>query len=206
MNYKILINKIISAVEQRGTFRSIINDVITFYMEISSENKMEINDETIRNTFYNMMVEEVLTSEDRLIDPNSLEDGDTYVYLALSAQTILSSITYSNNYEGILLHNGSIVTESTCPQNYRALFKQLILLKNKMGSLNLNDKQLKMIKFYAVNNPKMIIPDDIESCKTPELMSLVSIITNMAIEISSINHFKEIIEDVIKFCLDAFKS
>jgi hypothetical protein len=200
---QMVLDKIISEVEKKGTFRDIIGRLISFYTESQREAKTQIDDNSIRETFYNIMVEELLINHS--IDENDLDDRDAYIYIAMSSQTILASALHSKNLGGIMLYNGSIVTEANCPEKYKVLFKQLIMIKDKLKLLNLNPDQLQLVKLYSMSNPRIIIPQQLEALKTPQLMSIVSIITNIAIEISKIRHFKEIIDDVVKFCLGALK-
>lgn len=195
------LEQIVKSIQERGTFRKIIDQVINFYMEAHTESKSDITEQTIRDTFYNRMADEVLTST--IIDIDDMRDRDPYIYIALSSIAILSSTLHSLKYNGILLFNKAIVTKQTCPEKYKILFEQLILLKDKLKSFNFNDDQIQLIKSYSTTNPNIIIPNELEKYKTRELMAIVASVTSLSIQISSIAHFKEIIDDVIKFCLEA---
>ena len=80
---------------------------------------------------------------------------------------------------------------------------KLIEAKNKLKLPNLNENQIRLIKLYSTSDPELEIPPDLERLKTPQLMGITGLITSMAIDVSSIAHFKSIIDDVIVFCLDA---
>ncbi len=208
------ITQLVRVVIQKETFKSIIKDLVKFYLsavDTQQERKQEVTIETIRQTFYNLMVDEVFSSQDvnaegspPLIRKEHLVDQDAFIFFALSGLTILSSVKSSLDNTGIWLQNGGIVTEQNCPPAYVPLFKHLILIKQKYKSLNLTPDQSKLVKLCVINDPDLVIPEHLKPLQTPQVMSLVSTITDLAINISAIGHFKEVLNDVIKYCVEAF--
>jgi hypothetical protein len=205
------ITQLVRVVIQKDSFKSIIKDLVRFYLESAQEKNQEVTIDTIRQTFYNLMVDEVFSSGDvnaegrsPLIRKEHLIDQDAFIFFALSGLTILSSVKSSLDNKGIWLQNGAIVTELNCPPSYQPLFKHLIQIKQKYKSLGVTPNQFQLIKICVVNDPDLVIPDQLKILQTPQLMSLVSTITDLAINISAIAHFKEVLNDVIKYCIDAF--
>lgn len=201
--FNIQLGNFLKAIEQKGTFQQMITKLITFYVESQKDNKeqYEINEEKVRATFYNIMVNEVI--DDQMIEKDHLKDRDPYIYIALSSMAIISSIVQSRKTNGILLLGGSFVDEKTCPDTFKPLCKHLLILKAKFLQMKLNDDQILLIRLYSTTNPDVVIPEQLEKqYKNPQLMDLVSLITSLAIQISSIAHFKSIIDDVITYCID----
>lgn len=196
--------QLVKVIIQKNTFKSIINNLVRFYLESVDIGKIkrDVTIQTIRESFYNSMVDEVFSTG--LIRKEHLDDQDAFIFFALSSLAILSSVKSSGQNSGIWLHNGAIVTEANCPPSYQPLFKHLILIKRKYISMNLTDDQLQLVRICAINDPEMTIPEQLKPFQNPELMSLVTIITDLAINISSIQHFKEVLNDVIKYCIEAF--
>ncbi len=201
--YCIRLESIIDLIQRKNTFKGIIKSVVKFYTDSFKPNTCQVTDRSIRETFYNLMVTEILTND--IIKSEALRDRDPFIYIGMSSQAILSSILHCSEIEDIILQNGCAVTQYNCPENYKLLFRQLLSLKNFVKTLKLHNQEdkLKLIRLYSVTDPDIEIPDNLEKLKTPEIMKVVSIITSLAIQISSTDYFRSIIEDVIKFSIEA---
>jgi len=199
-----LMKHIIGQIQQQGTFDPLIKQFIKFYTECHSETKINVNVDvnTIRDTFYNLMVEQVLT--DNLIDKEDLESIEPYIFFALSSLVIVASIGYANDTTGIRLYNGAIVNENNCPNEFKSLFVTLIKLKKQFIDMKLNDDQIRLIKICSLQKNDLNMPTHLIKYKNNDIMRLVSVIVAIATDISKIPHFKSIIIKVIEFCVDAY--
>ncbi|AYV78219.1 MAG: hypothetical protein Edafosvirus7_11 [Edafosvirus sp.] len=200
IEYNTILSHMIIMIEKKDIFKVIIEQFIKFYLESQKESKT-VSVELIRATFYNMMVEQVLVGN--TINKQALEDQESFIFYDLSAYVIIESILLSKKYNGILLQGNSIVIEETCPDEYKKFYKMLINLKNKMIEMKLNDDEMTLIKLNSSSNPEVVIPPELIKLKTPYIISLISIIKDMAIQISQIPYFRSIIDSVIKYCIDA---
>jgi len=193
----LILNKITSVIEEKDIFKHIVDNLISFYKESCFVN---VTIDIIRETFYNIMVEQVIS--DNLIAKSDIESRSSHIFISLPAYTILACIIYSKDSSGILLYNGTVVNNNNCPDEYKELFKGLLTIKNKMKLLSLTEKHIELIKLYLTNNPDIDIYDDLKMYKTPQIMEIVSMINSIAIQITAMKHFKEIIDDVLVFCLN----
>ncbi len=197
------INQLTTHILQKPIFMTIIQDVIKFGRESTQDLTPKVTIESIRETFYNTIVDEVLMDETQTIKREHLEDQDAFIFFALSCLAILSSISHSINLKGIKLVNGACVTMSNCPKEYLPLFQNLLLIRNQYKLCQFTDPQLALIRLCAINDPDREIPEHLKSYQTSDLMLFVANVTNLAINISAIGHFKEILNSVITYCLDA---
>lgn len=197
----IVLNKIILESEKRDTFKSIIGDFIKFYLESQTEKKEVVTIESIRETFYNMMVEKVLIGG--AIDKKTLQDMEGYIFYDLSAFVILDSVLENPHTDGIKLFNKSVVTAQNCPAEYTKFYVMLNVAKTKIKEMKLTNKQIELVKLLSSSDPDVVIPDELLVLKTSVIMQLVSVIKDMAIQISQVQSFKNIIDNVIAFCIDA---
>jgi len=198
--YDVILSQLVQTIEKKDMFKNIIQKFIQFYVDATTEAK-SVSGDLIRQTFYNMMVEHVLF--DKTISKVALENMESFIFLDLSAHTIINSVLLSQKYNGILLQGNGIVTDATCPEEYKKLYIMLITLKNKMVEMKLNEKELELIKLSASSDPEVKIQDDLIRLKTPAIISLITIIKDMAIQISQIYHFRSIIDNVITFSISA---
>lgn len=136
--------------------------------------------------------------------PQALIDEDSFIFFDLSSHVIIESILTSLKYNGILLYNSAIVTKTNCPEQYLKLYEMLMIIRNKIIEMKLNDKQLKVITICSSFNPDIKLPDELTVWKTPDINNIISTIKDMAIQISQIPHFKNIIKSVIDYCIEAF--
>lgn len=196
----IMLNKIVEEVEKRDMFKQMINKVISFYLECQKENSQIVTSDMIRETFYNIMAEQVFINGK--ITKDALLDMEAYIFYDLSTYVILASTFISLNYDGIILHNGTLVTSNNCPEEYKKFHTMMMNLKVKIKSMKLSAKQMEFINVYSSSNPEVTISPELETYKTPEIVNLVTIIKDLSIQISQVPHFKAIIDKVIKYCLD----
>lgn len=193
---------IVTAVEKKDIFKNIIVDFMKFYLESQTEIKEPIvTVEDIRSTFYQMMAEQVLV--DGIISKEALGDQDSFIFFDLSSYVIIKSVLTSLKYNGILLYNGAVVTKMNCPEQYQNLYDVLMSLRSKIIAMKLNDKQLKVISICSSFNPDAKLPPDLSVLRTSEINSVISHIKDMAINISQIPYFKNIIASVINYCVEA---
>jgi hypothetical protein len=191
-------SKIFKNLEQKQTFKPMIANLKQFYSQcnVMHETKQIISINTIRDTFYNIMVDQVIDS--KLIPINDLKCNEPYIFFAMSGFVIIESVVRSAGTSGIKLCNQGIG-----PAQYMKFFEIMIGLKHTMQRLKLNDNQVQLIKLLCMQNQSIQIPGPLKQYQTRELMEVVTVITDMTINISQIDHFKRIIDDVINFCIDA---
>ncbi len=155
---------------------------------------------SIQDTFYNQMLNSLLNN-DSLINRNAIEMREPFIYLALTSQAIILSCTQlCKTKNGMLLNNGELLTLDNCPQLYLQFLQKLETLKIKFFHLNKN--QIQFIQMYTLCDPDIKMDTNLEQYKTKEIMDIVTCINSLSIQVSSIMHFKKIIEDVIKFYLE----
>lgn len=199
--------QLVAEIEKRGTFRQIIEQFIVFYLDSQREEKKAVvTVETIRDTFYNIMVDQVLVLN--LVSKQDIKDNEPYVFFALSSQAIVASVIDSADSTGIRLHNRALVTADNCPPEYKDMFAILSVIKARIRAMDRegdrdSPERLALIKLLSVNNPDVEIPAHLARHKTRELMEIVTLITNLAIKISQVQHFKDVIGNVLTFCLEA---
>lgn len=198
-----VIHGLMDKIEKTGMFKSMFEQLIKFYLDSQNteNNSDNITDTMIQDTFYNIMVEQNLI--DSLINIDDIAAREPYIYIGMSSQVILATALYSINYNGIQLYNKKIVTLGNCPPAYKELCTLLLKIKEKIKSMKLTDNEMKLVKLYSLTNPDINIPPNLEKLKTKEIMELVSIIVSIATEISQIQNFKNIIDNVIKYCIEA---
>lgn len=199
-------DEIIKEIENRQTFSLMIENIKKFIIECTSEHSTplvltEISVDSIRQTFYNIMAEMTIISG--LIPKDDLISQESYIYFGLSSFAIIESVLNSKDCQGIRLFNGAVVTSLSCPPTYKNLFEILIKLKIMISSRNLSEQQVQCIRLKTLQNPDILIPDVLTDLQKIQINDLVSMITDISINISQFGHFKEIIDDVIKFCISA---
>jgi len=197
------LEKIVDKVSSNATFKTLIGKLLDFYKECGTKANFDekINVDMIRDTFYNLMVEQVLING--TIKKQALEDHDGYIFCDLSSYVIVASAIASLNSGGILLHNNRIVTKYNCPEEYKALLDKLMLVRDRIKDSKLSQEELELLILSVSFNPDVIISEEKEKLKTNNLKLIITTIKDMAILISQIPNFKAVISDVIAFCLDA---
>lgn len=198
--YIVILNKLIDEVIKKDTFSTIISNFKQFYTETNKEKDIQVSVKNIRDTFYNIMIDQYFLNMSVLRD--GIENQDSYIFLCLPAYAITSILHLSVGTYGIKLCNGAVVTKSNCPDEYKILFDKLLKLKQIFDELNPNEKTMELINMIASANPDIVISEDLMKLRTDSVNKIISYISGLSIEISKIGHFKEIIGEVIKFCLE----
>jgi hypothetical protein len=198
--YVVILNKLIDEVIKKDTFSTIISNFKQFYTETNKEKDIQVSVEGIRDTFYNIMVDQYFLNMSVLKD--GIENQDSYIFLCLSAYSITAILRLSVGTYGIKLCNGAVVTKSNCPNEYKTLFDKLFNLKQIFDELNPNEKTIELINMVTSSNPDIVISEEFMQLRTDSVNKIISYISGLSIEISKIKHFKEIIGEVLKFCLE----
>jgi hypothetical protein len=198
--YSNILKSLSKNITENDSFSEIIVKFKKFYIETHTVADMSVSVDSIRNTFYNLMVDQYYSNIENLKE--GIEDQESYIFLCLSAYTITSILSISRKLYGIKLCNGAIVTEKNCPREYFVLFEKLLKLKKIFDVLDPSEELLTLIKNVTSANPKVEISQHLLDMKTPRVNEVISYISDLSIEISKIQHFKQIIGDVLRFCLE----
>lgn len=197
--YKHILAHLVETVSSNDIFKKIIQQLVIFYLESQKVIPSVITADMIRDTFYNIMVEQVIIK--KMISISALIDMDSFVFYDLTAFVILDVVCASMNYKGILLHNQSIVTEANCPIEFKNFYLMASKLKSELSKLTKSEVEL--VKMCASSDPeKKLSPDD-EKKKTRPVIKLITIIKDIAIQISQNENFREVISKVICFSIEA---
>ncbi|AYV83472.1 MAG: hypothetical protein Hyperionvirus7_43 [Hyperionvirus sp.] len=197
--HTLVLGQLVEAVSRFDTFKKIIVDVINFYVESQKAPATDISAGMIRGTFYNIMVEQVVIN--KKISRSALVDLDSFVFYDLSAFVILDVVLTSLNYKGILLHNQSVVTHENCPAEFKNFYNMVAVLKGELGKVTKGE--IEVIRACVSSDPEFKLTAAVESKKTTAVVKLVTIIKDLAIQISQNEHFREVINQVIKFAIEA---
>jgi hypothetical protein len=206
-----MVNQIIQEIERQQTFQPIIGKFIVFYKQCiqpSPIQSIEVNVREIRSTFYELMASEVLNKDHvtgkGLIPRSDLIDCEAYIFMGLSGLVICAVLEMSKDSHGIRLLNGGIVNEMNCPNEFKDLFVAVNGLKKIFNDLNPNPQIMRFLKICALQN-ESIEPQELTIYRIPQIMKVVSEINSISTQISRIDHFKQIINDVIGFCIGAME-
>lgn len=141
-----------------------------------------ISDRTIRNTFYNIMVEASFLLP---------ELKEREAPLKLAALTVLEAIEQSSGVEGIKVLEGPSVTARNCPAEFQTLVQAILALKSKI--LALSPAQRDSLK-------NDLIRPSVALAALPESeRSALSSLKGIAEAICSRDTFQEIISNVLAF-------
>jgi hypothetical protein len=202
---EVLLNTLVEELINKRLFNVMLDNINNFYNNAINEKKVGITIETIRETFYNIIGEEVIINN--LVSKQDLIDQEPHIYFTMSSFAIVNRIINSleEKTNGIRLLNNNVVTADNCVDEYKQLFTALITIKDTIIKMKLQKEQLDFIKAsIAVNNSlNNTLSPELLQYKTSELMAIVGNITNLSIQISQIGHFKSIINDIITYCIDA---
>ncbi|AYV81065.1 MAG: hypothetical protein Harvfovirus15_9 [Harvfovirus sp.] len=193
------LRKIAYVISEDPIYKKLIGQFLNFYMESQKARPMMITVDMIRETFYNMMAEQVIIKKN--VRVAALVDMDSYVFLDLTAFVILDVVCTSVNYKGILLHNQAIVTDTNCPAEYKNFYMMASKLKAEL--VNLTKEEVELVRVFASSDPEKKYSADQERKKSKKIVTLVTIIKDMAIQISQNENFRQVINDVIKFSIEA---
>jgi len=179
------IKNIAIAITQRDTFKELIDNVIKFSLECSGI----VTEEEMRKTFYNLMINEVMSAG--LIPQDDIRDRDPYVFGAFSAHTIIAGIRASKGREGAIhLLNGMNLTLENCPDMYQPLTEMILRIKDQVT--NLSEEEAVILKRTSLNE------EGRSEGRNPALMRLAANINSVASRISQLPTFKAIIESVMQ--------
>ncbi len=188
-NFDFLLQDMILKIKKRQYFKSELIHVNRFLVDALGK----ITKEHIQQHFYNGIADELLTTN--LIPINDIKSREPYIYLAVTSLVIIKTVIRSQS-----LTNGffsyvekSIINETNCPLEYQLFFKSLQEIKSKFIQINPN---IDLIRLYCLTNPDLEIPDILLKYKTSDLMHIVSMISSIAIQVSSMYDFKLLIENV----------
>lgn len=217
INYKQLFQRLTTAFQTKSTemlqeiagvttnlpnFKVIIDKVIKFYLE-SSEQKTDtikkVTLDAIRDTFYNIMVEQYYLNSS--VTKDDIESCEAHIFIALSCYAVFSIATSHKSLNGVKLCNNAIVTEENCPNLYKPLFKILLELKQMLNGLNLTKQEEK----HILDTVSMIQdPNAVPQIVRNEVKTAISKISEISIQISQIQHFKNVIGNVLDFILEMY--
>jgi hypothetical protein len=211
-----VLKKITISIMNKNSFSNIINQVIDFYREasgqpqniqqekINTQNAQNSNHElkryirnpnidpmieNIRQTFYDTMMIAVQHDSD-IIPHQDIIDFEPYIAIGMPALSIIYNILYSLEINGIKLLSGHIITIQNCPI-YKDLFKKLFEVKQLIRNKNLTENEIILLKYKCVNNPSLQISPELEQYNSHELMSIVSKIVDIALDVSKLYDFKK---------------
>ena len=208
-------DKLIKKIQQRQTFVPMINKTKIFINECTIKSEILpqshsdlveiISSDAIRESFYNIMVDVTITSGK--ISKDDLIDQESYIFIGLPAYTLLYIAIDSQYYDGIKLLNGQILVPNNCPEEFKSLFGIMIKIKSIIKNISLSQItyiQNKLLHKSDLQDLQYLqTVNDISAYQIEIANQIVSMITDISIEISRIDNFKHIINDVIRFCIDA---
>lgn len=213
---KIKINElpeeVVSSIEKLATglmatdaFQAMLPNLRAFALEAHESG---IPKELIRKTFYDGMKQVILTAvADEFLTVEELEAQETYLYLGIPAFTLLEAIIQSKDCFGIKLLDGRVVTIENCPreENFPLLVDRIMLGKAMMESLygerlTIPAEELMAIKHLCLSKDTEM-PKELEPYRT-KAMGCVTIIIEMATDISQSKVFHEIMPTVVEACLE----
>jgi hypothetical protein len=192
-----MLNGIISSTINLPSFKKMIEDVIKFYLSGMQEQQPKQTKpatiEGIRETFYNIMVDQYLNNG--MIPKEDLEACESYIFTALSAYVVYTVAIFQKDVNGVRLCDGAIVTLQNCPPQIKPIF--IILLDVKKITQHMNFTQAE--EQHILNTLSSKQESEIE--QTEHVRNVIGKITSIAIQISQIPHFKQVIGDVINFLM-----
>jgi hypothetical protein len=158
-----------------------------------------VSETTLRETFYAAMFTQATTNG--LFNAEALADHEPFIFIALSAHALIELIANSRHVpRGIVLANGSVMTEVNCPPPFRPMLQGMLMLKSAFDSLS--QEQLLVIKFTSVELP---MPAHLQAWRTPQLMELAGRINSVASQISQRAEFHSLISQVIDLSVDCLQ-
>jgi hypothetical protein len=182
---------IANTVIQMDMFKNIFSKQVELLETIETK---KISEDIIRQTFYNTMVGAALESD---IPQEDFENSEAYLFLDLTALTIIDTFVAIKNYNGIPQIDGSILVLDNCPEVYVEILKTLLETKDIICSMN--TEQISTLKKLSSSNPDVDVDD---KYKTPLLVKVASHVIKIATVVSQRDTFKNIIANVIDFCIN----
>lgn len=197
-----MLMSVASSTTQLESFKIMINRVIKFYFDTKKTETCDIpiTLDAIRDTFYNIMVEQYFVNN--LISREDLESCESHIFIALSAYVIFEIATKQKLINGIKLCNDTIVTLENCPALYKPLFEILLEIKKLANRINLTpDEEKYILCTVSLKQESENVPNVVRT----EIKHITSKISDIAIQISQMTHFKNVIGNVINFLLEIGK-
>jgi hypothetical protein len=189
------LTSIISSTLSLPSFKKMIEDVINFYldgMQKQQQTKL-VTIDGIRETFYNIMVDEYLNNG--MISKEDLEACESYIFTALSAYVVYTVAISQKDINGVRLCDGAIVTLQNCPPQIKPIFAILLDIKKITHHMNFTELEER----HILNTLSSKQESELE--QTEQVRNIIGKITGIAIQISQIPHFKQVIGDVINFLM-----
>jgi hypothetical protein len=166
--------------------------MMRFHAEAHRECKVDA--ESINETFFAQISDDLFT-QSNVISHDAIRDRDAFVYIGITAQSVINVCLSNLDTDGISLNNKLIVTNENCVPTHRALFAQWINLKRQFRVANPTPQQLDIIRKCVSGDPDVDVGQNL--LKTPELMRLAASASGLAIQISQMPTFKTRIETVL---------
>lgn len=191
--------KIAEEVMKLESFKIIIKNVIKFYLESTktvTEKAGLINADTIRETFYNIMVEQYYLNKS--VTKEDIEAQEAHIFIAMSVYTIFAVARYNKSISGIKLCNNAVVNLNNCPNIFKDLFAIMLEIKDGANRLHLTSEEEK----YILETASLKQQNNTDNLNIrSEVKQLTSKFSEVSIKISQIPHFKEVIGHVFDFIL-----
>jgi hypothetical protein len=199
-----MIDRLVQNTFDKNAFVPMIIKIDKFFKSsIAKDTEISVDD--IRNTFYNLMVMHVL--DKKIIPKEDLENYEGYIFFSLSAYVVLTTaigmIDRQNQPTRLLLINNKYLTKNNCPDVYKEFYGTLIKVSDKLSENKFSKEELNLMLEIVSHEEGYDMPEELKKIKSAKVMAIIAIVKNMAIEISQLHNFKEIINNVIKFCLDS---
>ncbi len=163
--------------------------MLRFHKEAHREFKVDA--ESINETFFAQISDDLFT-QTNVISHDSIRDRDAFVYIGITAQSVVNVCVSNFGIAGISLNNKLIVTNENCVPTHRALFAQWINLKHQFQMANPTTEQLDLVRRCVSGDPDVDVGQNL-----PQLMQLAASATGLAIQISQMPTFKARIETVL---------
>lgn len=193
---------------EREEFRRLIGDVMKFCKESLGQMKVEqlrepsaeslrgVTEALVRKTFYEIMATHAMLTG--CVTHESVSSRESFIYISLSYHALIDVIVQSRDIKrGVALLDNKVMTIENSPAKYSKLAPVIFSLKDKV--LKLTGDELIALKSVSVEDEASKLSPELAKLKTKELMVLAQAIIDVAIEISRLDTFKEIIEQVITF-------
>ena len=195
-----ILNILVERAITRPQFGPIIARFTTFYIELTAKVvEPVVSVPVIRETFYNIMVDEYFSNMDAF--KSDVENLESYIFICLSARAAISILSHSLHVQGIRLYNNALVVPTNCPAEYQQMFERLWTLKTLFDRIKPSPDVLELIHQTVSMRPGAdAVSPTLLALKTPQISEIIGIISELAIGVSRMQHFKEIIGEVLRFC------
>ena len=196
---------------EKAEFRRIISDVGQFCKQGLGKSKVSqpkdptpaslegVTKELVRKTFYEIMATHAMLTG--CVTRESIGCRESFIYISLSYHAIIEVMVESRDLNGAMrLVHDKALTVANCPDKYKEFAKAIFALKDKVVALT--SDQLIALKSVTVDDDASKLSEELGKLKSKDLMALAQVIADVAIEISRLDTFKEIIESVVTFIFE----